>query len=196
MKSLCIGGLKGGILIDSGSGSLRYMLWYCGSIFHEVLYFIQIGYGDTVKLSGKKSGSIEIESDLQAFLDQLENSDHNKAKSISSRTYWIKGEKSYIHISVTCIINILRNFQFRKSCQLMPDELKVDYVFFRERLESNISMKSSLSILFLRRQPFNVEIERINHLCTVEFWTISMSFWCTHYITRISITIIATFFIA
>ena len=124
------------------------MLWYCGSIFHEVLYFIQIGNGDTVKLSGKKSGSIEIESDLQAFLDQLENSDHNKARSISSRTYWIKGEKSYIHISVTCIINILRNFQFRKSCQLMPDELKVDYVFFRERLESNISMKSSLSIRF------------------------------------------------
>ena len=30
----------------------------------------------------------------------------------------------------------------------MPDELKVDYVFFRERLESNISMKSSLSIRF------------------------------------------------
>ena len=100
------------------------MLWYYGSIFHEVLYFIQIGNGDTVKLSEKKSGSI------------------------SSRTYWIKGEKSYICISVTCIINILRNFQFRKSCQLMPDELKVDYVFFRERLESNISMKSSLSIRF------------------------------------------------
>ena len=43
-------GLKEGISIDADSGSPRYVLWCCGGICHEVLTFIQIGCGHTVRL--------------------------------------------------------------------------------------------------------------------------------------------------
>ena len=33
-----------GISIDANSGTLRYVLWCCGSICHQLLNFIQIGY--------------------------------------------------------------------------------------------------------------------------------------------------------
>ena len=41
--------LKGGISIDADSGPPRYVLWCCGGICHQVLTFIQVGYGHTVK---------------------------------------------------------------------------------------------------------------------------------------------------
>ena len=40
--------LKGGISIYADFGPPRYVLWCCGGICHEVLTFIQIGYGHTV----------------------------------------------------------------------------------------------------------------------------------------------------
>ena len=41
-------GLKGGISIDVYSVPPRYVLWCCGSIFHEVFISIQIGREHTV----------------------------------------------------------------------------------------------------------------------------------------------------
>ena len=41
-------GLKGGISIDADSGPLRYVLWCCGSICHQLFTFIQIYSGHTV----------------------------------------------------------------------------------------------------------------------------------------------------
>ena len=41
-------GLKRGISIDADSGPPSYVLWCCGSICHQLLTFIQIGYGHTV----------------------------------------------------------------------------------------------------------------------------------------------------
>ena len=48
------GGLKGGISIDADCGPPRYDLWCCGGICHEVLSFIQIGYGHTVTYTSAK----------------------------------------------------------------------------------------------------------------------------------------------
>ena len=45
-------GLKGGISNDADSGPLRYVLWCCGSICHQLLTFIQIGYGHAVISTG------------------------------------------------------------------------------------------------------------------------------------------------
>ena len=42
-----------GISIDADSGPLRYVLWCCGSICHQLLTFIQIDYGHTVWLNWK-----------------------------------------------------------------------------------------------------------------------------------------------
>jgi len=42
-------GLRGGILIDTDSGPLRYVLWCCGSICHQLFTFIQIGCSHNVK---------------------------------------------------------------------------------------------------------------------------------------------------
>ena len=41
-------GLKGGISIDADSWPPRYVIWCCGGICHELLTFIQIGWGHTV----------------------------------------------------------------------------------------------------------------------------------------------------
>ena len=41
-------GLKGGISIDANYGPLRYVLWPCGSICHQLFTFIQIYSGHTV----------------------------------------------------------------------------------------------------------------------------------------------------
>ena len=43
--------LKGGISIYADFGPLRYVLWCCGGICHEVLTFFQIGCGHTVAVS-------------------------------------------------------------------------------------------------------------------------------------------------
>ena len=48
-------GLKGGISIDADSGPPRYVLWCCGRICHQVLTFIQIGCGHTVKVSRSRN---------------------------------------------------------------------------------------------------------------------------------------------
>ena len=42
-------GLKGGISIDANSGPLRYVFWCYGSIFHQLLTFIQIYSENTVR---------------------------------------------------------------------------------------------------------------------------------------------------
>ena len=38
-------GLKGGISIDTNSGPLGYVIWYCGSRSQDFFTFIQIGSG-------------------------------------------------------------------------------------------------------------------------------------------------------
>ena len=40
---------KGGISIDADSGPLRYVLWCCDSICHQLFSFIQVGSGHAVE---------------------------------------------------------------------------------------------------------------------------------------------------
>ena len=47
-------GLKGGISNDADSGPFRYIPWCCSSICHQLLIFIQIGYGHTVSEKATK----------------------------------------------------------------------------------------------------------------------------------------------
>ena len=53
-------GLKRRILIDADSGRLRYVLWFFGSIFHEVFTLIHIGSGHTVTSLAKEKSHVTI----------------------------------------------------------------------------------------------------------------------------------------
>ena len=73
-------GLKGEILFDADSGPLRYLLWCCGSICHQLLTFIQIGYGHTVISTGYLYSGWGIPSSIMPKYDK--------------RLFLIKGKKS------------------------------------------------------------------------------------------------------
>ena len=168
-------GLKEGISIDADSGPPRYVLWCCGGICHEVLTFIQIGWGHTV---GKRSKTQKKK--LTAFSKTIFDSTQSELKNKSS--FWPMQFQGTIIVNNKIIwsVNMSKpsNPFFGSSwiipfrgCVIMVHLNQINSRFFKnhELYWSNLPQNLNLGGNLFQNLGFKSQSGKIKFFCPISF---------------------------